>query len=475
MRSGAVWVGVSAQQVGIDGGVGPGTAFALKNADPERYRELSHPGDAWSYDIFSQAGAAVWFDKAVLGRLEPKRLIAFGWSQSASRLTTYINAVAPLMHVYNAYLLRSRFGFAASLGAGGVGPAAARLRTDVDVPVFVLQTEGDVLNEGLGSVPARQPDTRRLRSWEVTGTAHGDTYSHGLSASDDGSIDTDRALFDTMLHPPAEVNDGAIKCARPINAGPAAYVLRAVMRHVNRWARDGTAPPKQPPIELAPGNHDAVRDDHGNAIGGVRTPHVDVPVATLSGIGNSAGCFLFGATTPFDAATLAIAYPDHAPFVAAWNKATTTAVRRGVILAEDAKRLRAAREGVLGRRLTSPSRYALRAETTATRTSATPPNRLRPNPLAATALQPWKEIKPDHRDCPVGTEHQRRPHEPVVPNRRSDSGREMCRSALLATAIQRTFRARVLSADRVREIGSPERGVYRSSTAGRGIRLRPRA
>jgi hypothetical protein len=349
MRSGAVWVGVSAQQVGIegDGSAGGGSAVALKNADPERYGELHHPGDAWSYDIFTQAGAAIWFDRAVLGGLKPTRMIAFGWSQSGSRLTTYVNAVAPSVHVYNAYLLRSRFGFAAPLGIGAVGPPAARIRTDLDVPVFVLETEGDVLNEGLGYAPARQPDTRLFRSWEVTGAAHGDTYSHGLSADDDGSIATDRALFNSMFHPPTEVNDGAIKCARPINAGPAAYVLRAVLRHVDTWARDGTAPPKQPPIELAPGDHDAVRDERGNALGGVRTPHVDVPVATLSGIGNS--CFLFGTTAPFDAATLAAAYDDHAAFVAAWNKATTKAVRHGVILAEDAKRLRAvAKESSVG-------------------------------------------------------------------------------------------------------------------------------
>ena len=348
MRSGAVWVGVSAQQVGIEGGAGPGAAFALNNADPERYGGLTHPGDDWSYDIFSQAGAAVWFDKDVLGGLEPKRLIAFGWSQSASRLTTYVNALAPSMHVYNAYLLRRRFGFAFPLSTDIAGPAAARMRTDLDVPVFVLETEGDVLHESLGYAPARQPDTRLLRIWEIAGAAHGDTYSHRLSVDDDGSITTDRALFDTMLHPPTEVYDGAITCGRPINAGPAAYVLRAVLRHIDAWARDGTAPPKQPPLELAPGIRDAARDEHGNARGGVRTPHVDAPVATLSGVGNS-GCPLFGTTAPFDATTLAAAYHDNAAFVAAWNKATAKSVRRGIILAEDAKRLRAvAKESSVG-------------------------------------------------------------------------------------------------------------------------------
>lgn len=44
VRDGFAWVGVSAQQVGVD---------ALKQADPVRYAALSHPGDSYSYDIFS--------------------------------------------------------------------------------------------------------------------------------------------------------------------------------------------------------------------------------------------------------------------------------------------------------------------------------------------------------------------------------------------------------------------------------------
>ena len=55
VREGFVWVGVSAQKVGVD---------ALKSADPTRgdavrYANLSHPGDNYSYDIFRQAGQAI--------------------------------------------------------------------------------------------------------------------------------------------------------------------------------------------------------------------------------------------------------------------------------------------------------------------------------------------------------------------------------------------------------------------------------
>nr|MDT0666049.1 alpha/beta hydrolase domain-containing protein [Micromonospora sp. DSM 115978] len=57
MRAGYAWVGVSAQLVGVNGA---GGAFpGLKNWDPTRYGSLNHPGDQYSYDIFSQAAQAL--------------------------------------------------------------------------------------------------------------------------------------------------------------------------------------------------------------------------------------------------------------------------------------------------------------------------------------------------------------------------------------------------------------------------------
>jgi Alpha/beta hydrolase domain len=60
---GSAYVGVSAQRAGIEGGgvlPVPGVEVqALKRWDPERYGGLTHPGDPYSYDIFSQALQAV--------------------------------------------------------------------------------------------------------------------------------------------------------------------------------------------------------------------------------------------------------------------------------------------------------------------------------------------------------------------------------------------------------------------------------
>src|ERR1700753_1428384 len=60
VRAGYAYVAVSAQKVGGDGGVSMlGADMSLKSQDPTRYARLHHPGDAFSYDIFSQAGQLV--------------------------------------------------------------------------------------------------------------------------------------------------------------------------------------------------------------------------------------------------------------------------------------------------------------------------------------------------------------------------------------------------------------------------------
>ena len=56
MRSGYAWVGVSAQYVGVHGGqslVATPNSGGLTDVDPERYGSLSHPGDTFSFDIYT--------------------------------------------------------------------------------------------------------------------------------------------------------------------------------------------------------------------------------------------------------------------------------------------------------------------------------------------------------------------------------------------------------------------------------------
>ena len=348
IREGTVWVGVTAQEIGIVGGSNALVASqTLLHADPVRYGSLSHPGDQFAYDIYSQAAQAVRKDAAtVLGGLRPKRLVAVGESQSAFWLTSYANALAMRTGLFAGFFLHGRSGTATTFDGPGFADGEKgriRIRGDLDVPVMALTTESDLVE--LGYATARQPDSRYFRDWEIAGTSHYDAYSLTDAPKDDGAIGGDASAFQKMITTVTSPYPGIIDCAKPINAGGQTYVARAAVAAMNRWVTAGTLPPRAPRLQLDPTNPEAFAlDANGNARGGIRTPHVDAPIATLSGLGQtgSSFCFLFGTTAPFDAAKLASLYPSHAAFVKAWNTATDQAVKAGFILPVDAKNLKAA-------------------------------------------------------------------------------------------------------------------------------------
>jgi hypothetical protein len=340
VREGFAWVGVSAQKVGVD---------ALKSTTPGlgdavRYAGLSHPGDSYSYDIFSQAGQAIRDNaKTVFGGLKPGHVIATGESQSAFRLVTYIDAVHPIAHVYDGYLVVSRFGYGAPLSQAPepdvAVPAPTPIRDDLGVPVLVFQTETDVFLSNLG---ARQPDSRTYRLWEVPGTAHFDIYGLNIGKTDIGDGQAGAKLLDSMLHPTNQP-DPHFSCIAPINTGPAHFVLDTAVSSINRWVAYGVLPPVASRLQTT-GTDPVVfaTDAHGNVLGGVRTPAVDAPVAVLSGIppqGNDFFCALFGTTVPLTSTALAELYPNHGTFVKAWAKAATSALAKGFLVPADAQEL----------------------------------------------------------------------------------------------------------------------------------------
>jgi hypothetical protein len=346
LREGYAWVGVGAQAVGVNA---PRTG--LKAWDADRYASLSHPGDAYSYDIFSQAERALRQPRgpssdAPLGGLRIQKVLATGRSQSAFRLVTYINAIHPTARLFDGYFVHSRGSNAAGLSAEALVrdatdpiPAGARIRTDINVPVFDLQTEGDMV--ALRSHLTRQDPGPRYRRWELAGAAHAETPRWVVEEP-----------------PPLDRGQG---CSAPVNAAPHHAFVKAGLRALTKWVRDGVAPPQSPAIELGdPAAADPiVRDAVGNAKGGVRLPEVEAPTATIDGIRNDVAkpapgaqnfCFLFGRTVPFEREKLASLYPSHDAFVKRFTAAVDALVKSGYLLApeaEDARR--AARESKIGR------------------------------------------------------------------------------------------------------------------------------
>ena len=101
-------------------------------------------------------------------------------------------------------------------------PRGLQIRDDLDVPVLVFETETD-LGPLLDYGPARQPDTDRIRTWEVAGTAHADAYVVGGFAH-------------------------VLGCDFKVNEGPQHFVAKAALVALNRWMTDGAVPPTAPPL-----------------------------------------------------------------------------------------------------------------------------------------------------------------------------------------------------------------------------------
>jgi hypothetical protein len=322
--AGHAWVGVSAQKVGIDGG-GFVEGFHLKLLAPDRYADLEHPGDPWSFDIFTQVATLLRESRAEgpLGGLEVTQLLAAGESQSAACLVTYINAVDPHARVFDGFFVHGRPGVAVSIDgafisstrsraenieatSSAISHKGERIRDDTRVPVLVLQSETDVIV--LGGGRAEQPDSERIRVWEIAGAAHADTYVLSAGRKDDGSLSGQRLA--ELLRPTRNVIMGTTET--PVNAGPQQhYVAQAALAHLVRWARGDAAPPRADRLTLDTAGTGFEHDDLGIARGGIRTPWVDAPTAMLSGLGQSGEtfAFLFGRTLPFDDAALASQYP----------------------------------------------------------------------------------------------------------------------------------------------------------------------
>jgi hypothetical protein len=351
LREGYVWVGVSAQTVGV---------AALKKFSPARYGDLDvgktvsvgaglpagTDADALSYDIFSQVGEAIKHpsNMDMLHGLKAKLVLAAGESQSANRLASYVNSINPSARVYDGFFLLSSLG--------------RRIRDDLPVPVIKVSTEFDTLN---GEAASEQPDTEKFRSWEVAGTSHVDQH---LRASREPMElrDNGRSLEAAM----------APLCANPQigTRVPTSYVVASALDKLAIWAKGGKPPRGAPRLAVTkvyprPLAADVVRNADGLAQGGIQLSELAVP--TQINVGDNApanpssvpaggeaigagACVRWGYSVDMSFEQLSARYPSHAAYVAAVKKVTDQNVKDSYILPFDADAtVRAAEASRVGR------------------------------------------------------------------------------------------------------------------------------
>ena len=222
-------------------------------------------------------------------------------------------------------------------GAAAPQPEAVPFVEDLRVPVLAVITETDLVGGvRAGYYAARQPDSDRLRAWEIPGTAHADNYTIKVGFIDSGTAPL--AALVAAYAPTTSLMGQELP--HPINFAPQHhYVLQAALAQLVGWVRAHATPPSAPPIDVtATDPPQLVLDELGLATGGVRTPWTDVPTARTSGLGtaDSLLAMLFGSGEPFDADALEQLYPGGLDdYLARFTASLDSVVEAGFLLVAD--------------------------------------------------------------------------------------------------------------------------------------------
>jgi hypothetical protein len=142
------------------------------------------------------------------------------------------------------------------------------------------------------------------------------------------------------------------RCANPLNSFPYDPTISMALDHLLRWVEDDVPPPHAEPIELTgePGDDDVavVRDEHGNAFGGVPSTTLDVPIATHQALNEPrdpsqdltpGGCLVYGSQIDFPPEELESLYEDKDGYLAAVDQRIDELVEEGWVLEEFADEL----------------------------------------------------------------------------------------------------------------------------------------
>lgn len=340
LRHGDVWVGVTVKPVAI---------AALKEFDRKRYARLGFPNplppdrtcgqerlpmprgglppesspateNGLMWDALSQVGALLKSHDAAnpLKGLAVDRLYMTGDSQSGGFVLDYAEAIHPFVlgrdgkPLWDGYLATVATGPGLPLNqcAAPIPPGDPRLELrPVGVPVMVVVSQSEL--QGLRRRPDSDIAPDLFRGYEVAGASH---IHDGDDAGTPTPADIARTSGANLAVSTACKQDGA-----PGNDVPFGLLVNGAFANLEAWSRHGVPPPHGAPMDVAsPGTPQArlAVDEFGNALGGVRSPQLDVPVATYHARMDGPGiCELWGWREPFPRETLSRLYPSHSDYV----------------------------------------------------------------------------------------------------------------------------------------------------------------
>ena len=338
---GDAWVGVT---------VRAGQVGRLQEFDAVRYADLDLAENAYAWDVLRDVGALLKTNDArsPLADLGVEHVYLGGYSQSGVDTATFATAfnertrLADGTAVYDGYLIGARESNLSPLQSGDtIIPRFERATLPaVDVPVVNLEPQTDV--EGFAvEVPTELAIQEGLAGADEVDTPTFTYVNTGGAAvrRDDSDTEDDRYR---LLEIPGAPHSGNGDSCDGESTFPTRSFFRAAAAHLARWAEEGVAPPAAPRIELTTLADVSVtaNDEHGNALGGVRSPFVDVPLFVYKvHEGPGPFCILSGSETPLGADVLQRLYGDADGYMAAFTASLDETIEAGFLLELDRQQL----------------------------------------------------------------------------------------------------------------------------------------
>lgn len=367
LRDGDIYIGITSKPIAVR---------ALKKNNPVRYASLSwenplppgqrgtNPGDYMPpgvlgsfpdsedgliWDMISQTSALLRRpgDGNPIRQYSVEKVYCIGASQSAVVLSTYINAIHPMTKLANGKPVFD--GYMLTVGAYPLQinqdapvlfpPGDERIIIRCEVPVIRIMSESDFRTMGPWPfLAARREDSDlpedKFRLYEVPGSSHTNYYTIFFRSGKEELATIGQVPPDlSRIHP---------------NNFPFHYLFNGALLNLDRWVREGIPAPVAPRIlideeltEIDPyGNRVPVviRDQFGNALGGLRTPYLDVPVATYTS--TTPQNPLMGQIFAFSPVRLRELYGDHAGYMKRFVARVDEMVKERWITYTDGERMK---------------------------------------------------------------------------------------------------------------------------------------
>jgi hypothetical protein len=284
----------------------------LQDFNPQRYGALSMTATQTNA-ILAQVGRLVRSNApdSPFADHPVRDVVLSGTSESSNVARTYMGAydqgsaafrMSDGSPIYQGFFLTST-----------LGPTPLPV---TDVPTVQMPTQSEVTVSSAFQRPDSDSPANPFRIYEVAGMSHAD-------------VRDDPAYYPNV-------------CDGPLSQFPVDAMTYMGLEHLLDWVADGITPPHAPYIAVNPDNEviDGTRvalDTNGNALGGVRTTYLDVPIYRYTipnySIPGSGGptflCSLAGFQTPLPDSVLHQLYPNQGQYLSAVNKRLGQLARQG--------------------------------------------------------------------------------------------------------------------------------------------------